>query len=206
MAPDVALRPWEPGDAAGERRVVADAFGDHGAVVADLVDALRASGHARAAVVAETVSEAGRQVVGAVLLSRSWLDARERLVEVAVLSPLAVDPAHQGRGTGTALLAAAVEAARGSTCRRWCSRAPRTSTARGGSPGRATHGIGAPSVRIPDAAFQVGAARGPRALDAGAGGLLRPVLGARLRRPARPPAGPVRGQRGRQGLIERVFD
>jgi putative acetyltransferase len=37
----------------------------------------------------------------------SWVDARERLVEVLVLSPLAVAPTHQSRGIGTRLLSAA---------------------------------------------------------------------------------------------------
>ena len=57
------------------------------------------------------MAEDDRVVVGHVLLSRSWVDAREALVEVLVLSPLSVTPARQGRGIGTALVAAAIEAA-----------------------------------------------------------------------------------------------
>lgn len=45
-------------------------------------------------------------------LSRAWVDARRTLVEVWVLSPLSVEPGHQGGGIGTALVAAAVETAR----------------------------------------------------------------------------------------------
>lgn len=73
----------------------------------DLVDALVAAGD----VVASLVADRAGEVIGHVQLNRCWVDARERLVEVVTLSPLAVDPAHQGRGVGTALVAAALHAA-----------------------------------------------------------------------------------------------
>lgn len=41
------------------------------------------------------------RVVGHVLFSRNLLDAPRQLVEVQVLSPLAVRPDHQGKGAGT---------------------------------------------------------------------------------------------------------
>ncbi len=78
------------------------AFGDHGAVVADLVDSLR-----------ETITPAGGlsliarhdgQVAGHVMFARSLLDAPRRLVEVQVLSPLGVLPGYQHRGIGSALV------------------------------------------------------------------------------------------------------
>ncbi|WP_084143095.1 GNAT family N-acetyltransferase [Amycolatopsis taiwanensis] len=45
-----------------------------------------------------------QQIVGHVMFTRSLLDAPRRLVEVRVLAPLAVAPAHQRRGVGSALV------------------------------------------------------------------------------------------------------
>jgi putative acetyltransferase len=100
------IRAYRPADERDVRRLVTSAFGGEGPVVAALVDDLRRE-HARA----ELVAVADGDVVGHVLLSRSWVDARRALVEVQVLSPLSVTPEHQGRGWGTALVAAALEAA-----------------------------------------------------------------------------------------------
>jgi putative acetyltransferase len=60
------------------------------------------------------VAEHDGRIVGHVGLSRAWVDARQALVEVWVLSPLSVLPERQGVGIGTALVEAAVETARGS--------------------------------------------------------------------------------------------
>jgi putative acetyltransferase len=48
------------------------------------------------------------RVVGHVRLTRGWIDAETRLVEVLVLSPLSVAPEWQRRGIGRALVAHAV--------------------------------------------------------------------------------------------------
>jgi putative acetyltransferase len=146
------IRPQDPTDDAAVRDVVTAAFGGEGPAVARLLDLLDASGHRAAALVAQ--DDAAR-VVGHVQLSRSWVDARERLVDGLVLSPLSVHPQRQGGGIGTALVAAAVAAA----------------TALGapavfleGSPDfygsrgfvrAGPLGFTRPSVRIPEAAFQV---------------------------------------------------
>ena len=106
------IRDVLPADAADVRRVVAVAFGegrgDHGDEVADLWDDVVAAGHARASLVAVEDGE----VVGHVGVSHSWVDARRELVDILVLSPLSVVPERQRSGIGTALVAAAVEAAR----------------------------------------------------------------------------------------------
>ena len=145
------IRPELTVDRAAVRCVVEAAFVDTGATVADLVDALNAARRTELSLVAELDGA----VVGHVQLNHSWIDARERLVDVLVLSPLSVDPSHQRAGIGTALVAAALEAAEtaGSPAV-FLEGSPDYYVARGFSRG-SEHGFVRPSVRIPDAAFQV---------------------------------------------------
>src|SRR5690348_1460260 len=49
--------------------------------------------------VVEPAGEPG-EVAGHVCFTRGWLDAPDRLVDVLVLSPLSVAPAHQRHGAG----------------------------------------------------------------------------------------------------------
>lgn len=139
-------------DAVAVRRVIVEAFGpDEGEKVADLAEALTASPNHRLGIVAE---EDG-QLVGHVQLSRSWVDAPSRLVEVMVLSPLSVLPGYQGKGVGTQLVAQAVdEAGKASSPMLFLEGSPAYYSRLGFSPG-ARHGFTPPSVRIPEAAFQV---------------------------------------------------
>lgn len=145
------LRPATAADHTAIDDLLVAAFGpEEGARIVPLVADLRA-GHARS----EVVAEVDGAVVGHVLLSRSWLDARERLVEVLVLSPLSVAPAAQRRGTGAALLAAArAEAARLRAPAVFLEGDPGYYAARGWEPGE-RHGFARPSARIPGPAFQV---------------------------------------------------
>ena len=103
----LVVRPATADDRDEVDRVSSAAFAEEGPTILRLLRALEDTGAVRSSLVAE---QDGR-VVGHVQLSRCWVDARERLVEVLVLSPLSVDPDHQGRGVGTALLEAAVRAA-----------------------------------------------------------------------------------------------
>jgi putative acetyltransferase len=146
------VRPARHEDRAAVLRVVEDAFGpEEGPTVAELVTALEDAGHARASLVAEVDGA----VVGHTQLNRSWLDAERALVEVVVLSPLSVAPGHQGEGLGTELLAAAVtEAERIGAPAVFLEGDPRFYSTRGWSPAGPL-GFTKPSVRVPDAAFQV---------------------------------------------------
>ena len=149
------IRDARPTDAAAVRRVVAAAFGDgrgdHGEEVADLWDDVVAAGHARASLLAVVDDE----VVGHVGVSHSWVDARRALVDVLVLSPLSVVPERQREGIGTALVAAAVEAARALDAPAlFLEGSPAYYGARGFLPGRA-HGFLPASDRTPGPAFPV---------------------------------------------------
>ena len=136
-------------DAVG--RLHRQAFGDHGTVVARLVDALRHDDPAALSLVAEVAGE----VVGHVMFTRSLLDAPRRLVPVQVLSPLAVLPAHQGRGVGSALVRRGLELldARGVPAV-FLEGDPAYYSRLGFRPGGGC-GFRRPSLRIPDPAFQV---------------------------------------------------
>ena len=149
--PGVRVRPERPSDRASVRRVAGAAFAGEGPTITALLDALDATGRA----VAGLVAEADGRVVGHVQLNRSWLDARERLVDVLVLSPLSVEPDHQGRGIGGALVAAAIAAAGGAGAPAlFLEGSPAYYAARGFR--RADElGFERPSARIPAAAFQV---------------------------------------------------
>ena len=104
-----ALRRVERGDRVAVAAVIEAAFGGgsagHGPRVARLWDDVRRAG----LVLDELLAEDGGVVAGHVGVSHAWLDARRALVDVAVLSPLSTAPGHRCRGTGTALLAAAVD-------------------------------------------------------------------------------------------------
>jgi putative acetyltransferase len=98
---DAVIRRQSPDDAAGVRAVIRDAFATHPEVV-DLEQALGARTDS-----AGYVALVGERVVGQVRLTRGWVDAEPRLVEILVLSPLSVASDWQGRGFGRALLARA---------------------------------------------------------------------------------------------------
>ncbi len=146
---DVNIREERSEDLAAVREVHTEAFGD--SAVADLVDGLR-SGIAppdRFALVAEESDE----VVGHVMFTRAYLDAPRRLVTVRVLSPLGVRPSWQRRGVGSALVRRGLEAMT-SVPLVFLEGSP-TYYRRLGFEAGDTYAFRKPSLRIPDAAFQV---------------------------------------------------
>jgi putative acetyltransferase len=110
---DLEIRPAAPSDAEAVLVVIREAFGadspEHGELVADLWAEVRAGD----LLLAELVATVDGEVVGHVGISHCWLDARRELVDMAMLSPLSTRPSRQRTGIGTALVAAAIEAARG---------------------------------------------------------------------------------------------
>ena len=84
------------------------AFGEHGTVVAALVDdPLRASLESGDGL--SLVAEHDGGVVGHVMFSRGLLDAPARLVAVQILSPVGVKPARQREGIAAALVGRGLE-------------------------------------------------------------------------------------------------
>jgi putative acetyltransferase len=149
----VTCRRAQRGEQDAIRRVVLAAFGPEEEVVADLVESLR--GSPAGVDDLSFVAELDGELVGYVLFTRSLLDAPRRLVDVLVLSPLGVVPEHQGRGIGSALARHALAA---------LAERPEPLVFLEGSPSYYSRlgfapagdlGFRKPSLRIPDAAFQV---------------------------------------------------
>ena len=150
-----ALRRVERGDRVAVAAVIEAAFGGgsagHGPRVARLWDDVRRAG----LVLDELLAEDGGVVAGHVGVSHAWLDARRALVDVAVLSPLSTAPGHRCRGTGTALLAAAVDASRATGRPLLLLEGdPGFYGARGFEPA-ARHGVEPATRRTPEPALQV---------------------------------------------------
>jgi putative acetyltransferase len=105
---DPRIRPQRPEELDRVCEVTRAAFTSEPEVV-HLVEALATDWSGRAG--RSLVADVDGVVIGHVQVSRGWVDAAERLVDVLVLSPLSVLPEHQGRGLGRALVEAAVEVA-----------------------------------------------------------------------------------------------
>ena len=102
----VRVRPAATADAPAIRRVHLAAFPTP--AEADLVDRLEDEGDAMISLVAE----ADGQVVGHILMSRMDVQGEGRSWRALALAPVAVLPARQGGGIGSALIRAALERSR----------------------------------------------------------------------------------------------
>jgi putative acetyltransferase len=103
----LVIRPERADDDTAIRRVVGDAFGSP--VEPDLVERIRASKEylPELALVAELDGE----IVGHVMISGAVVRNERGDHPIVMLSPLAVDPDHERRGIGAALIAAATRGA-----------------------------------------------------------------------------------------------
>lgn len=147
------LREELPSDGQAVRDVHLQAFGDHGRVVADLVESLRDALTPESGL--SLVAECDRRIVGHVMFTRSLLDAPRRLVEVQVLSPLAVVPEFHGRGVGSALVRQGLEALAERAVPLVFLEGDPGYYSRFGFVSGGGLGFRKPSLRIPDGAFQV---------------------------------------------------
>lgn len=130
------------------RSVLSSAFGRP--AVADLADALAERDDGVALVAVE-----GSRVVGYVGLSRSWVDAPDRVVDVVVLSPLGVVPDRQRQGVGRTLMAGAVAVAVRTGAPLLFLEGDPAYYLRFGFVRGSSLGFAAPSVRIPDPGLMV---------------------------------------------------
>ena len=141
------------GDRSDVRSVHLAAFEDHGQAVANLVDDLREA-VARGKGLSLVAERQGR-VVGHVMFSPGLLDTPERLVPVQVLSPIGVKPACQNTGVGTALIRRGLELLVERPAPLVFLEGPPAYYSRFGFEPAREQGFRKPSLRIPDAAFQV---------------------------------------------------
>jgi putative acetyltransferase len=144
------IRAQRDADALAVRQLITEAFADDGRV-ASVAAALRVRNDRQAAFVAV----ADDVIVGHVQLSVSWVDAPTRLVEVLVLSPLSVAPSHRSRGIGGRLQLTALAAARTLRAPLVFLEGDPAYYRRFGWRPAGELGFVPPSVRIPEAAFQV---------------------------------------------------
>jgi putative acetyltransferase len=146
---DARIRPQRGDELAAVVAVVGEAFGRP--VVADLVRQLQATSAARVSLVADLDGD----IVGHVQLSRCWVDAPDRLVEVLTLSPLSVLPRNQGCGLGGRLVREALQAARLAGWPLVFLEGSPDYYSRFGFEAAHRRGFTRPSPRIPEVAFQV---------------------------------------------------
>lgn len=134
------------------REVHLAAFGEHGLVVANLADELREAVATGAGL--SLVAEDAGDIVGHVMFTPSLLDAPRRLVNVQVLSPMAVLPQCQRQGVGSALIRAGVQAMTEQSVPVVFLEGDPGYYSRLGFEAGAAQGFRKASLRIPDAAFQ----------------------------------------------------
>ena len=158
MAPvtsDPEIRPAAPADADAVLHVIREAFGagapEDGDAVADLWADVRSGDH----LLVELVAVVDGEVVGHVGISHCWIDARRELAAACMLSPLSTLPARQGSGIGTALVAAAIEAAHDLGRPALFLEGSPVFYSQRGFERASTHGFEPPTRRVPDPAFQV---------------------------------------------------
>jgi putative acetyltransferase len=145
------VRAEQPADELAVDQVITEAFADDGVSIVALVHELRKLVASDAG--SSLVADDDGQIVGHVMLTRSLLDAPPRLLDVQVLSPLAVTPDLQRQGIGGALVLAGLdEMRRQGVPIVFLEGHPGYYQRFGFAPGLEL-GFRKPSLRIPDAAF-----------------------------------------------------
>jgi putative acetyltransferase len=155
----VLIRPEEPADHVRVSDVHRRAFGEHGEdVVVPLLTDLRRSLATEQGL--SLVACEDDEVIGHVLFTRNLLDAPPRLVDVQVLSPIAVHPDHQRHGVGAALIERGVAELDDRGVPAVFLEGDPGYYRRVGFVAAGELGFGRPSLRIPEPAFQVRLLRG----------------------------------------------
>jgi putative acetyltransferase len=147
------IRHERPEDADAIAEVHRQAFGDYGGRIAALVDDLRALGGAGGGL--SLIAEQSAGVVGHVMFSPALLDAPARLVGVQVLSPVGVVPEAQRQGIATALIEGGLRILSERQVPLVFLEGDPSFYSRLGFEPACPRGFRKPSLRIPDAGFQV---------------------------------------------------
>jgi len=147
------VRHEEPGDAEAVAEVHREAFGNHGDVVAALVDDRRTLLSHEIGL--SLVAGCRGLVVGHVMFSRGLVDAPARLVAVEILSPVGVSPHAQGNGIATSMIRRGLEILDARQVPAVFLEGDPGFYSRLGFMPAGSRGFRKPSLRIPDAAFQV---------------------------------------------------
>ena len=147
---DVHIRPQRGDELGTVTTVVSEAFGRP--IVSELVRQLQARTDDPGV---SLVAEVHREIVGHVQLSRCWVDAPDRLVDVLSLSSLSVLPRCQGRGIGGRLVREALHAAQQARLPLVFLEGSPDYYSRFGFEAAHRRGFVRPSPRIPEEAFQV---------------------------------------------------
>ena len=147
------VRHEEPGDADAVAGIHREAFGNLGDVISALVDDLRARLSRESGL--SLVAEDRGLVVGHVMFSAGLVDAPSRLVSVEILGPIGVRPDAQGKGVATALIQRGLEILSARRVPAVFLEGDPGFYSRLGFEPAGTLGFRKPSLRIPDAAFQV---------------------------------------------------
>ncbi|MEM1266347.1 MAG: N-acetyltransferase [Pseudomonadota bacterium] len=147
----VEIRPEVPSDHGAVHAINDAAFDDDGGVTR-LVQDLRVQ---RTPLPTVSLVAVADQPVGHVMLSHAWLDAESRLIDVLVLSPLAVHPSTQNKGVGSRLIRASLDAAEALGAPLVFLEGSSAYYGRRGFEGAMDLGFRRPSLRIPERAFQV---------------------------------------------------
>lgn len=122
--------------------------------IPDLVDRLRQL-DAPLPTVSLVAEDTSGRIIGHLMLSHSWLDAPDRLIDILVLSPLGVRPSAQRQGVGKALISEAINMAGQTTAPILVLEGSPTYYAARGFVAASTLNIRRPSLRIPEKALQV---------------------------------------------------
>jgi putative acetyltransferase len=150
----VEIRMEHRDDADSVAELHREAFGgDHGAVVAALVEELRALVNGGNGLSLVAVQDGA--VAGHVMFSRGLVDARSRLVPVQILSPVGVRPPSQGKGIARALIGRGLEILTQRQVPAVFLEGDPGYYGRLGFVAASPLGFRKPSLRIPDAGFQV---------------------------------------------------
>jgi putative acetyltransferase len=145
------IRAAHPSEQAAIETVVAAAFEESAdGPVVQMIRALDASGATRISLVAFD-----DRIVGHVQLSKAWIDARSRLVDALMLTPLSVVPERQRQGLGTRLLEHALRTADELGVAAVFLEGDRAFYGKRGFVRSASLQLLRPSLRIPEPAFQV---------------------------------------------------